>query len=137
MIKKTLIGLILTCSVVAVWSASNYVVKSTASIELKPGNIANALFLDSATGWIEVGGNSPAAELDVNGRVVVNSTTKASRPYPCMNETQRDALTPSEGDIICNTDSGALDYYDGTAWVSAGSGGVGSGDLDVFYSETF
>lgn len=48
----------------------------------------------------------------------VNSTTKGFLP-PRMTEAQRDAIVvPENGLTIFNTDSGFLEYYDGSLWVT-------------------
>ena len=43
----------------------------------------------------------PSPNATITGKLTVNSTAKASRPYPSMTTTQRDAITsPSEGETI-------------------------------------
>ncbi len=48
--------------------------------------------------------------------IEISSTTEFSRPYPIMTTAQRDAITPSEGDCLYNSDSKRLEIYDGTQW---------------------
>jgi hypothetical protein len=56
----------------------------------------------------------------------VVSTGEASIPAPKMTEAQRDAISnPIQGHLIYNTDTSALNQYDGSAWVEVGSGGSG------------
>lgn len=63
--------------------------------------------------------------------VDVVGTTKSSRPCPIMTEAQRDALTAVQGGCVFNSDSTSWNVYDGTAWVSAGGGG-----LDIWMPST-
>ncbi len=56
------------------------------------------------------------AAQDASAKLDVTSTTGGFLP-PRMNSTQRDAIiTPSEGLIIYNTTSKALEFYNGTSW---------------------
>jgi hypothetical protein len=64
-------------------------------------------------------------ELDVTSRVNVISTTKSSKPCPVMTETQRNAIaSPLTGSCIYNSTALQLNIYDGSAWQSAGGGGI-------------
>lgn len=65
---------------------------------------------------------SPApANLPANLSLDVQYTTKASRPCPVMTTAQRDAIPPaiSVGYCITNSDIGAVQFYNGTIWVSS------------------
>lgn len=46
--------------------------------------------------------------------------------YPRLTTAEKNALTPTEGQVIYNTTTNIIEYYDGTSWVSP-SGGSGSG----------
>jgi hypothetical protein len=64
-------------------------------------------------------------DLNVNGNIQVVSTTEASTPCPEMTETQRDAIaSPVLGNCVTNSDTLALNVYNGTIWKAAGGGGV-------------
>ncbi len=76
---------------------------------------------DSATplkNWIagssQMGGSSFSPTTDA--LLDLQSTTSAL-VIPRMLQTERDALVASAGMVIFNTDSTALEYYNGTAWV--------------------
>jgi hypothetical protein len=73
-------------------------------------------------------------ELDVTSRVNVISTTKSSKPCPAMTETQRDLIaSPATGSCIYNTTALQLNIYDGTAWQSAGGGGIENWQTAISY----
>lgn len=40
--------------------------------------------------------------------------------FPSVTTIQRDALTPTSGDIVYNTDNDRYEYYNGTAWYGIG-----------------
>jgi hypothetical protein len=61
-------------------------------------------------------------DLNVNGSLDVVSTIFGSKPCPIMNEAQRDALTPAQGQCVYNSDSLKLNVYNGTLWKAAGGG---------------
>jgi hypothetical protein len=64
-------------------------------------------------------------DLNVNGNIQVVSTTEASTPCPEMTEAQRDAIaSPILGNCVTNSDTLALNVYNGTIWKAAGGGGV-------------
>jgi hypothetical protein len=60
--------------------------------------------------------------LNISKELDVVSTTSGSRPCPAMTEAQRDALTPTAGQCVYNTDSLTLNIYNGTLWKAAGGG---------------
>jgi hypothetical protein len=83
--------------------------------------------------WIDTNGNvgiataTPAASALLD----LTSTTKGFLP-PRMTEAQRDAIaSPATGLVVYNTDTNALNYYDGSAWTAVGSGG-GAGVVSAF-----
>lgn len=53
--------------------------------------------------------------------LTVASTTAGAHPCPTMSEAQRDATTPALGDCVINTDSNALNVYNGTIWQALGA----------------
>lgn len=81
----------------------------------------------NTTSQVEVVGELVTGNATINGQLVVASTTEASKPYPTMTEVERDALTPSNGEMIYNSDTSQLNIYDGADWqlVAGGGGGVG------------
>ena len=62
-------------------------------------------------------------DLNVNGNIQVVSTTESSKPCPSMTEAQRDALTPTIGHCVYNSDALQLNVYDGSDWQLVGGGG--------------
>lgn len=61
----------------------------------------------------------------------LTSTTRGFLP-PRMTEAQRDAIaSPATGLVVYNTDTNALNYYDGSAWTAVGSGGGASGPFSI------
>jgi hypothetical protein len=85
-------------------------VGSTSSHELKflVGNSAK-MTLDTS-GKLGIGTTSPAKILDIT------STTSGFLP-PRMTTTQRDAISsPTAGEIIYNTTTNVLNFYNGSAW---------------------
>jgi hypothetical protein len=79
------------------------------SIEIKP----------KGAGSVGIGTNTPSVKTAFD----VVSTTQASRPFPTMNSTQRDAITsPATAGIIYNSTTARFEYYNGAAWVALGSG---------------
>lgn len=84
--------------------------------------------------WIDTNGNvgiataTPAASALLD----LTSTTKGFLP-PRMTEAQRDAIaTPATGLVIYNTDTNALNYYDGDSWEAVGTGASGSADTTTY-----
>lgn len=51
-----------------------------------------------------------------NAAFDVQSTTKGSLPFPRMTNTQRDALTNSEGDCIYSLTDHTIEFYNGSTW---------------------
>jgi len=51
-----------------------------------------------------------------------NGIFSLSLRIPRLTQTQRDAYTATNGLVILNTTSGALNFYDGTNWVALGTG---------------
>jgi hypothetical protein len=65
-------------------------------------------------------------------QMVAVSTTEGSHPAPTMTEAQRDLISGmSAGDMVFNSDSGKLNYYDGAAWEEVGSGSGGGGGIPL------
>ncbi len=59
------------------------------------------------------------------GKLVALSTTNGSIPCPGMTQTQRDGLTPANGECVYNSTSLKLNIYDGSVWKDVGgSGGI-------------
>jgi hypothetical protein len=52
---------------------------------------------------------------DINSALIMSSTTDAFTP-PKLTSAQRDALTPSEGNVIYNTTDKLMNLYSGSAW---------------------
>lgn len=64
------------------------------------------------TQTVGVGGGDP----HTSAVLACNSTTKGFLP-PKMTQTQRDAISsPTAGLLICNTNTGQLNFYDGSSW---------------------
>jgi hypothetical protein len=61
-------------------------------------------------------------DLTINGQYNVNSTTLASKPCPVMTQTQRDALTATQGKCVYNSTTTSLNVYNGSTWGSVGGG---------------
>lgn len=62
-------------------------------------------------------GLSINAQPNTNTIFDMASTTKASRPWPRMTQTQRDAIpSPQEGMVVWNTTTHGLSTYNGTSW---------------------
>jgi hypothetical protein len=88
------------------------------------GNILIAHNGTSTVGRVGIGTAAPnsSALLDIT------SETLGFLP-PRMTTTQRDAITsPATGLQIYNTTTNANNFYNGSAWVVAGGGGIGIGD---------
>jgi hypothetical protein len=51
------------------------------------------------------------------------ASTTGALLLPRMTDTQRNALTAAEGMVIYDTDSSAMEVYNGSIWVSGGGGG--------------
>ena len=89
--------------------------------------------------------------IKINGTSVITNERKGKfvKANPgVFTEVERNALTPDEGDIIYNSDNQTLEVWEGTEWVSAGSGGKvlpilddvtisQSPNVNRFTSETF
>ncbi|WP_334146227.1 tail fiber domain-containing protein [Hyphomicrobium sp.] len=73
-------------------------------------------------GGIGIGVTSP----NPSALLTLNSTTRGFLP-PRMTEADRDAIaSPATGLVVYNTDSDALNYYDGDSWEAVGTGAAGS-----------
>lgn len=72
----------------------------------------------------------------INNRLAVTSTTQASRPCPVMTLTERNLLTPAQGDCIWNSTDNVKEDYDGTDWIQSGSG-VGGSRLNLIIDNSF
>lgn len=67
-----------------------------------------------------------------DGKLVTSSTTNGSIPCPGMTQTQRDALTPANGECVYNSTSLKLNIYDGSVWKDVG----GSGGISLWATST-
>lgn len=75
------------------------------------------------SGALGIGVYTPASSAILD----LTSTDKGFLP-PRMTEAQRDAIaSPASGLVVYNTDSDALNYYDGDSWEAVGTGGAGGG----------
>ena len=72
--------------------------------------------------------------LSVTGGLDVSGVTSSSTPCNKMTELDRDALTPTEGKCIYNTDTKVWNIYEGSIWKEAGAGGVGSPSIYALYN---
>ena len=76
----------------------------------------------------------------LTGSVSLNmfGTTLASKPWPSMTTTQRDALTTVEGMVVYNTTTMSVETYNGSAWVGFVESISGSGVAEeiTFFSGT-
>lgn len=102
--------------------------ETSSSIALNYGGIgSNHLVIDSS-GRVALNNATPAASAQFD----ITSTTRGFLP-PRMTEVQRNAIvTPATGLLVFNTnagDRGLLQFYDGTAWVDIGAGGVNNDDI--------
>jgi hypothetical protein len=89
------------------------------SIELKP----------KGAGSVGIGTNTPSAKTAFD----VVSTTQASRPFPTMNSTQRDAITsPVTASVIYNSTTSQYEWYNGAAWVALGGSSSSVADFCDF-----
>ncbi len=89
------------------------------------GTAARILFLDGVTTGNIIDARNNGTQyftVDSDGdstigkSLVIGGTTGTFRP-PKLTTTQRDALTPTEGDVIYNTTVHALQTYNGTVWL--------------------
>jgi CRISPR/Cas system-associated exonuclease Cas4 (RecB family) len=81
------------------------------------GGGGHRLVIDTS-GDVGIGTTGPAASALLD----LTSTAKGLLP-PRMNTTQRNAISsPAEGLFVYNTGTGALNYYNGSAWVAVGGG---------------
>lgn len=73
--------------------------------------------------------------INVNGRMVVSSTTEASTPCPVMTNVERSLLVPLMGDCVYVSDVPGLFFYNGTAWINQEDGSnppvIASGFLSI------
>jgi len=94
------------------------------------------VFLTAAAQWqrsMSIGGSG----LDASSLFDVISTTLGSRPAPSMTEIQRDAIsTPATGLQVFNTDTNAVNIYDGSNWTAVGSGG-GQGGINYIINTDY
>jgi hypothetical protein len=72
---------------------------------------------------LKIGGAPVTGDKVSNSSVGLQVTDTAVYPEP-ITTVARDALTPLEGMLINNSDTGLLERYDGAAWVGVGSGGT-------------
>lgn len=59
----------------------------------------------------------------LSGPLTFNTTTNAGLQLNNLTTTQRNALTPSFGQIIANSTASQIQWFDGSAWTGLGSGG--------------
>lgn len=89
--------------------------------------ITNSALVINPAGAVGIGTTAPVA----SSLLELSSTTKGFLP-PRMTEAQRDAIaSPATGLVVYNTDTNALNYYDGSAWTAVGSGGGASGPFSI------
>ena len=90
----------------------------------------NQAFQYTGTAWEGIGSHlGTATALDASAAFQVDSTSKGALSAPRMTTSQRDAITsPATGLQVYNTDTNALNYYNGTLWKAVGSGSGGGGD---------
>lgn len=113
--------------------AGRAVIQESASNGLNIGT-GSGVSMDFYTNNINRGKFQSSGEFIVgNGAIAggaivdFQSTTQGFSP-PKMSTTQRDAISsPSDGLIIANTTLHTIDWYNGTAWASLGTGGGGLG----------
>lgn len=93
---------------------------STAAINIKSNS---SISLQEAGGSVGIGTTTPAATLEVAGTAKIGSSTQVTVKadgrvrFVNMNTATRNAVaSPERGDTIYNTDTEALEFYDGTAW---------------------
>jgi hypothetical protein len=65
---------------------------------------------------LKIGGTSGSSDTVSNSDVGLELEAKALR-LATMDTATRNALTPLAGMVVFNTDTAALEYYDGTAWI--------------------
>lgn len=86
-----------------------------------PGTLTWGLYLNNApNNWIssslKIGGTAGVSDAVTNSSVELELTSKAFR-LANMDTAARNALTPLAGMVIFNTDTTAMEYYNGTSWV--------------------
>jgi hypothetical protein len=92
----------------------------------------------NGSAWVSVGANlGSATSLNSSAAFQVDSTT-AGVLIPRMTLTQRDAIgSPATGLQIYNTDTNEVNVYNGTSWLSVGSGSGGSGGVNILDKKNF
>lgn len=117
------------------WSAS--ATGADLRFHTTPNGTSNAIetMRLSHDGALSLGSGTDAA---ASALLDLASTTKGFLP-PRMTEAQRDAIaSPATGLVIYNTDTDALNYYDGDSWEAVGSGtGASVLNSTVLSSGTF
>ncbi len=85
--------------------------------------------LNSVTAQVGIGTNTPNA----SSILELQSTDKGFLP-PRMTTSERDGISsPAEGLMIYNSTNKALEFFDGTNWISASDGSV----VTTFYSSSY
>jgi hypothetical protein len=84
-----------------------------------PQNIALAAADGSNPGALTAIAQTIGGDKTFTGSVIMTTTTGRLK-LPVLTTTQRNALTPEEGDVIANSTTHQCEYYNGTAWVLLG-----------------
>jgi hypothetical protein len=100
----------------------------------------NSVFVGTVTAPTMVGSTSAlfgnSGTPATSAALEVNSTSKALL-LPRMSQTQRDAIgSPTNGDVVFNTDTLKVSLHDGSSWADLGSGS-GSGVKNYLTDGTF
>lgn len=80
-------------------------------VYIKPASMQNWL-----AGSLKIGGTAGSTDQTTNSSIELELTSKALR-LANMDTSARDALTALPGMVIYNTDTNAMQYYNGTIWV--------------------
>lgn len=89
-----------------------------ASDTLYPSQNAVKTYVDSNT--ILLTGNQSASGIKtLTGRLLASTTSNAFLPCPVMTSTQRNALSPVQGDCVYNSTDNRAEFYNGSTWTSA------------------
>jgi hypothetical protein len=93
-----------------------------------------AVWFQSSVGGLNLGAASLPSDLIFQ----ITNTTKGSKPWPAMTETERDAISsPTDGNSVFNSTTDLPNIYIGSQWYSfdltaVGGGGGGGGPADDF-----
>lgn len=96
-------------------------------------NASTPVMFMSNSGSVGIGTINP----NTSALLDVDSTSKGVL-MPRMTSTQRDAITtPVAGLMVYNTTTGTMNYFNGSSWVSLGSGGKGLSIAGTTYATTY